>query len=87
MNESIYSYLKHFFVFIGFIFLSIAYFSPVINGKKIYQSDIVQYKGMAKQQIDYQKQWSRKLIGQTVLLVVCLHINWVPNMIIIISRS
>ena len=55
MNESIYSYLKHFFVFIGFIFLSIAYFSPVINGKKIYQSDIVQYQGMAKQQIDYQK--------------------------------
>ena len=38
-----------------FIFLSIAYFNPVINGKKIYQSDIVQYKGMAKQQIDYQK--------------------------------
>jgi DNA integrity scanning protein DisA with diadenylate cyclase activity len=55
MNESIHSYLKHFFVFIGFIFVSIAYFSPVINGKKIYQSDIVQYQGMAKQQIDYQK--------------------------------
>ena len=29
------------------------YFSPVLQGKKIFQSDIVQYTGMAKQHIDF----------------------------------
>ncbi len=32
-----------------------AYFSPVLQGKKIFQSDIVQYTGMAKQQNDFRK--------------------------------
>jgi hypothetical protein len=31
------------------------YFNPVLNGKKIYQSDIVQYTGMAKQHLDFRK--------------------------------
>lgn len=55
MKKFIYSNFKHFLVFIGFVLLSLAYFSPILASKKIYQSDIVQYKGMAKQQIDYNK--------------------------------
>jgi len=42
--------LHHLLVFIGFIILSLAYFSPVLQGKQILQSDIVHYEGMAKQQ-------------------------------------
>ena len=38
---------------LGFIILSVGYFSPVLQGKKIFQSDIVQYVGMAKEQNDF----------------------------------
>ena len=43
----------HLFVFILFIVISISYFYPILEGDKIYQSDIVQYTGMAKEQIDF----------------------------------
>jgi len=43
----------HFLVILGFIFVAVLYFNPVLKGKRIYQSDIVQYTGMAKQQIDF----------------------------------
>jgi len=38
---------------LGFILISLIYFYPVLQGKKITQSDIVQYTGMAKEQIDF----------------------------------
>ncbi|WP_452233041.1 YfhO family protein [Lacinutrix sp. MEBiC02595] len=53
MQFSIKKVLPHFLVFIGFILLSLAYFSPVLKGKQIYQSDIKQYIGMSKQQTDF----------------------------------
>ncbi|GAA3606714.1 YfhO family protein [Flavivirga amylovorans] len=43
----------HLLVLIGFIILSLAYFSPVLKGKQIFQSDIMQYIGMSKQQKDF----------------------------------
>ncbi|MFN3755336.1 MAG: YfhO family protein [Flavobacterium sp.] len=46
-------FYPHLLVLIGFIFVSLAYFYPVLQGKKIYQSDIVQYTGMAKEQNDF----------------------------------
>ena len=45
--------LPHLIVLLGFVVLSIAYFSPVLQKKQILQSDIVQYNGMAKQQRDF----------------------------------
>jgi hypothetical protein len=48
-------YLPHVIVLILFVIASLAYFNPVLQGKKIFQSDIVQYTGMAKQQSDYRK--------------------------------
>ncbi|MDA9356799.1 YfhO family protein [Flavobacteriaceae bacterium] len=45
--------LHHLIVFVLFIIISVSYFYPVLNGEKIYQSDIVQYSGMAKQQNDF----------------------------------
>ncbi|MCW5520511.1 hypothetical protein J1N09_11710 [Aureitalea sp. L0-47] len=48
-------FLPHIIVLILFVIASLAYFNPVLQGKKIFQSDIVQYTGMAKQQNDYRK--------------------------------
>lgn len=45
--------LPHLGVVLVFVIASIAYFNPVLQGKKIFQSDIVQYIGMAKQQNDF----------------------------------
>ncbi|MED5354866.1 MAG: YfhO family protein [Bacteroidota bacterium] len=44
---------KHIFVLVIFCCISLLYFSPVLQGKKILQNDIVQYAGMAKQQNDF----------------------------------
>ena len=44
---------KHIFVIIIFCCVSLLYFSPVLQGKKILQNDIVQYAGMAKQQNNF----------------------------------
>ena len=43
----------HLLAIIGFIFISLVYFYPILQGKKIYQSDIAKYTGMAKEQIDF----------------------------------
>lgn len=45
----------HLLVVLGFIIVALLYFSPVLSDKVIYQSDIVQYTGMAKEQIDYRE--------------------------------
>lgn len=44
---------KHSLVLLLFIIASLAFFYPVLKGKTIYQSDIVQYTGMAKAQNDF----------------------------------
>ena len=43
-------FYPHFLAILGFIIVSLLYFYPVLQNKKIYQSDIVQYTGMAKEQ-------------------------------------
>jgi Bacterial membrane protein YfhO len=53
MNFSIKKFLPHLVVFILFVIASLAYFSPVLQGKAIFQSDIAQYRGMAQQQNDF----------------------------------
>ncbi|MGC1204016.1 MAG: YfhO family protein [Flavobacteriaceae bacterium] len=53
MQFSIKRILPHILVILGFVILSLAYFSPVLKGKQIFQSDIMQYIGMSKQQTDF----------------------------------
>src|SRR5690554_3821057 len=48
-------FLPHLVVILLFIIAALAYFNPVLQGEKIFQSDIVQYTGMAKQQNDFRK--------------------------------
>jgi len=43
----------HLAAILGFIFIALLYFYPVLKGKKIFQSDIVQYTAMAKEQNDF----------------------------------
>lgn len=53
----------------GFIIVALIYFYPVLQGKEISQSDIVQYTGMAKEQNDFRAQenaepyWTNSAFG------------------------
>ena len=42
-----------------FIFQSVSY--PILSGKKLVQSDITQYSGMAKQITDYRKDFNEEI--------------------------
>ncbi len=53
MRFSIKRVLPHLLVLVGFVIISLVYFSPVLQGKQIFQSDIMQYIGMSKQQNDF----------------------------------
>ncbi len=46
-------FYPHALAILGFVFIAVLYFYPILQGKKIYQSDIVQYTGMAKEQNDF----------------------------------
>jgi len=46
-------FYPHLLAIAGFVLVSLIYFYPVLQGKKIFQSDIVQYTGMAKEQNDF----------------------------------
>ena len=46
-------FYSHVLVILGFLLISLIYFYPVLQGKQISQSDIVQYTGMAKEQNDF----------------------------------
>ena len=36
-----------------FVFVALAYFSPVLKGEKLFQSDIQQFRGMSKEIVDF----------------------------------
>ena len=69
MSFSFKRILPHILVLIGFVVLSLAYFSPVLQGKKINQSDIMHYIGMAQQQKEFAKEtgeetyWTNSAFG------------------------
>lgn len=46
-------FYPHALAILGFVIISVLYFYPVLQGKQIFQSDIVQYTGMAKEQNDF----------------------------------
>lgn len=59
----------HFFALVFFVVAALAYFYPALQGKAIFQSDIVQYTGMAKEQNDFRKKtdqepyWTNSAFG------------------------
>ncbi|MCM4166173.1 hypothetical protein KCTC52924_03095 [Arenibacter antarcticus] len=69
MRNGLRAFLIHFFVTVFFILVALAYFHPVLQGKVIEQSDIVQFTGMAKEQNDFRKKtgeepyWTNSAFG------------------------
>jgi hypothetical protein len=69
MKRNLKAFLIHFFALALFIVAALAYFTPVLQGKVIFQSDIAQYSGMAKEQIDFKKRtgeepyWTNSAFG------------------------
>jgi hypothetical protein len=55
MSTPIKRLLPHILVIIGFVIIALAYFSPVLHGKKLFQSDIMHYIGMAQQHKEFAK--------------------------------
>ena len=46
-------FYPHLLAILGFIIIALIYFYPVLQGKALFQSDIAQYIGMAKEQNDF----------------------------------
>lgn len=69
MKDSITRFLPYLLIVLGFAVASLAYFSPVLQGKQIFQNDIKHYKGMSKQQTDYRAEtgeetyWTNSAFG------------------------
>ena len=69
MNFSFKKFLTHFFVLTFFAIAALLYFYPVLQGRVIYQSDIVQYRGMASEQEDFRRDfeeepyWTNRAFG------------------------
>jgi hypothetical protein len=61
MQFNIKSLLVHFLVFSLFVIISVAYFSPVLQGKILNQSDIVQSKGMEHEREVYKQKENRDI--------------------------
>jgi hypothetical protein len=53
MNFSIKKAVPYLITIAAFVLISVAYFSPILEGKKIFQSDIMQFTGMAKEINDF----------------------------------
>ena len=39
----------HIYVTIGFVIISLLFYHPLLQGKKLFQSDISQYEGMSRE--------------------------------------
>ncbi len=52
-----------------FVIVSLAYFSPVLEGKKLFQSDIAQFRGVSKEIVDFRVEhnkepyWTNRAFG------------------------
>lgn len=55
MHFSIKKILPHLIVILLFIIIAVGYFSPILQGKTIFQSDIAQHNGMAKELRDFRE--------------------------------
>lgn len=62
-------FYPHLLAVVGFILISIIYFYPVLQNKVLFQSDIAQYTGMAKEQNDFRERtgeepyWTNSAFG------------------------
>ncbi|MBP9152097.1 MAG: hypothetical protein KBF73_07420, partial [Flavobacteriales bacterium] len=61
--------LPHFAVLLAFAGISLAYMSPLLQGKELFQSDIVNFLGMSKEIVDFREDtgeealWTNSMFG------------------------
>lgn len=61
--------LPHVIALLLFLAISLAYFYPLLEGKQLLQSDIIQFRGMAKEIADYREEtgeealWTNSMFG------------------------
>ena len=61
--------VPHLFALAAFLLITFVYFQPLFEGKKIYQGDIINYKGMSQELIEYRAQtgeealWTNRMFG------------------------
>ena len=59
-----------------FVIATLAYFSPILKGERLFQSDIAQFRGVSKEIVDYRKQygeepyWTNRAFGGMPAYVV-----------------
>ena len=53
--------LIHLYTAIGFAAVSLIFYSPLLDGKKLYQSDINQYEGMSREILDNRDNFSDEI--------------------------
>tara|TARA_R110002167_G_scaffold260718_4_gene467176 strand:- start:4519 stop:6960 length:2442 start_codon:yes stop_codon:yes gene_type:complete len=69
MKTGLKAFFVHFFVTVFFAIAALSYFYPVLSGQVLYQNDIAQYTGMAKEQNDFRKKtgeepyWTNSAFG------------------------
>ena len=82
MKFSIKKITPYLIAIVSFIFVSLLYFSPVLEGKKIQQSDITQFIGSSKEIVDFRKEnneepyWTNATFGGMPSYVVS---TYYPN--------
>ncbi len=61
MKKLLVNNLPYLYPVLLFFFISLAYFVPdVIQGRKLFQSDILHYEGMSKEIVDYREQYGEE---------------------------
>ena len=61
--------VPHVFALAAFLLITFIYFQPLFEGKKVYQGDIVNYKGMSQELMEYRAEtgkealWTNRMFG------------------------
>ncbi len=69
MSSKLKSLLPHFLVLLSFMALSLMYMQPLLEGKELMQSDIVQFKGMSQEIVEFREEtgeeplWTNSMFG------------------------
>jgi len=62
-------FLPYVIAIVVFVIASLSYFPPVLEGKKLFQSDIAQFRGVSKEVVDFRKEhqqepyWTNRVFG------------------------
>jgi len=69
MKFNLKAFIPHIVTILVFVAISLVYFSPLMDGKEIHQSDIINFKGMSKEIADYRDKnhqeplWTNSMFG------------------------